>query len=80
MPSTNATRPTVGLVNAFGRRVRDVRRQRSLSTSELAEGAEITQRAVQYIERGQRVVRLDTLLALSAALSVKPNVLLRDLA
>lgn len=67
------------LEQRFGGRLRHVRRQRGLSASDLATLAGLTTRAVNYLERGERTARLDTLLALAKALEVEVGVLLRRL-
>lgn len=68
-----------GIADRFGGRLRQVRRQRGLSVADLATLAGLTSRAVNYLERGERMARLDTLLALAAALEVEIGVLLRRL-
>jgi transcriptional regulator with XRE-family HTH domain len=67
------------LEQRFGGRLRQVRRHRGLSAAALAERAGLTTRAVNYLERGERMARLDTLLALAAALEVEVGLLLRGL-
>lgn len=67
---------TATIAESFGRRLAEVRRRAGLSQVELAEKANLTTRAVQYLERGERTAKIDTLLALATALSVEPNALL----
>jgi transcriptional regulator with XRE-family HTH domain len=58
---------------AFGLRVRDLRLVRGLSQEELADSAGIHRTYVSSLERGQRNVGLDNILALAAALQVPPS-------
>lgn len=67
------------LEQRFGRHLRQVRRHRGLSAADLASRAGLTTRAINYLERGERMARLDTLLALAKALEVEIGVLLRRL-
>jgi transcriptional regulator with XRE-family HTH domain len=57
---------------SFGYRVRDLRRARGLSQEQLAEIAGLHRTYVSSLERGQRNVGLDNILALAAALGVPP--------
>lgn len=68
-----------GLADRFGRRLRSTRRAHGLTQQRVADLAGLTRRAVQYLEEGQRVARLDTLLALATALEVEAADLLRGL-
>ena len=61
---------------AIGQRVRSLRRMEGLTQSELAEKAGISAPFLGHIERGTRVLSLETFMALCAALSVTPNDLL----
>jgi transcriptional regulator with XRE-family HTH domain len=67
------------LAECFGRRLRFLRRQHGFTQQRLAEASGLTRRAVQYIERGERTAKIDTLLALAAALDLDPGVLLRGI-
>jgi transcriptional regulator with XRE-family HTH domain len=55
---------------SFGHRVRDLRQARGLSQEELAESAGVHRTYVSSLERGQRNVGLDNILAIAAALGV----------
>jgi transcriptional regulator with XRE-family HTH domain len=55
---------------SFGRRVRDLRQARGLSQEELAELAGVHRTYVSSLERGQRNVGLDNILAIATALGV----------
>ncbi|MEU4339494.1 helix-turn-helix transcriptional regulator [Micromonospora lupini] len=57
----------------FGQRVRDLRQARRLSQEELAELAGVHRTYVSSLERGQRNVGLDNILAIAAALGVPPS-------
>ena len=61
---------------AIGQRVRSQRRAEGLTQSELAERVGISASFLGHIERGTRVLSLETLMALCMALSVTPNDLL----
>jgi transcriptional regulator with XRE-family HTH domain len=56
----------------FGHRVRDLRQARGMSQEQLAELAGLHRTYVSSLERGQRNVGLDNILALAAALEVSP--------
>jgi transcriptional regulator with XRE-family HTH domain len=55
---------------SFGLRVRNLRQARRLSQEELAELAGVHRTYVSSLERGQRNVGLDNILAIAAALGV----------
>lgn len=55
---------------AFGLRVRSIRKSRGLSQEQLAEVARLHRTYVSSLERGQRNVGLDNILALARALDV----------
>jgi transcriptional regulator with XRE-family HTH domain len=59
---------------AFGRRVRRIREQRGLSQEDLAELADIHRTYMSSVERGQRNIGLDNIVALAKALGVSPAV------
>ena len=61
---------------AIGQRVRGLRRMLGLTQGELADRVGIAASFLGHIERGTRVLSLETLMALCAALSVTPNDLL----
>lgn len=68
---------TVMFSLGFGNRLRKLREARSLSLRDLADRAGIEFAQISRYERGQVLPNLETLLSLSDALSVDPNVLLR---
>lgn len=63
---------------AFGRRVRELRLAQGLSQEELAERADVHRTYVSSLERGQRNVGLDNILALAHALKVQPAALFQE--
>lgn len=64
---------------AFGRRVREVRRAKGMPQDALAHAADIHPTAVGRYERGRREPRLSTILRLARALDVPPGELVDDL-
>ncbi|WP_206503857.1 helix-turn-helix domain-containing protein [Streptomyces chrestomyceticus] len=64
---------------AFGRRVRERRLSAGLSQEELAEAAGIHRTYVSSLERGQRNVSLDNIIALARALKVAAAQLLEGI-
>lgn len=62
----------------LGRRVRQQRELAKLTQDELAEMANISLSFLGHIERGTRKASLDTVVRLSNALNVSPNILLQD--
>jgi transcriptional regulator with XRE-family HTH domain len=62
----------------FGRRVRNLRQARRLSQEELAELAGVHRTYLSSLERGQRNVGLDNILAIAAALDVPPSALFTE--
>jgi transcriptional regulator with XRE-family HTH domain len=63
----------------FGRNLQAARLERGISQEDLGVGASLHRTAVGQLERGERVARTDTLVQLSGALGVEPQVLLRGL-
>lgn len=61
---------------AIGQRIRALRRTVKLTQEELAQQAGISASFLGHIERGSRVLSVETLLALCNALSATPNELL----
>ena len=62
--------------SSLGARVRMYRREQNLTQEQLAEAAGISASFLGHIERGTRVLSVDTLLCLCRALHVTPNDLL----
>lgn len=63
----------------FGTRVREARTARGWSQAGLAELARLTQKQISFIERGERDVRLSTLVRVLAALELPASDLVDDL-
>ena len=61
----------------LGFRIRQIRRQQSLTQEHLAEKVGISASFLGHIERGTRVASLETLVALCNVLNVTPEYLLR---
>ncbi len=53
---------------AMGERIRDLRRKKGLTQSELAEAADISTSFVGHIERGEKVASLETVSSLATCL------------
>lgn len=64
---------------AFGNRVREYRLSAGLSQEQLGEAAGIHRTYVSSLERGQRNVSLDNIIALARALKVDAAQLLEDI-
>lgn len=64
---------------AFGHRLRELRLSAGLSQEELAEAASIHRTYVSSVERGQRNVSLDNIVALAQALKVDAAQLLEGI-
>jgi transcriptional regulator with XRE-family HTH domain len=62
----------------FGRNLRAIRKKRGISQEELARGTGLHRTAIGFLEKGERVPRLDTLLHLAKALEIDPADLLAD--
>lgn len=62
--------------SSLGARVRMYRQEQKLTQEQLAEAAGISASFLGHIERGSRVLSVDTLLRLCAVLHVTPNDLL----
>jgi transcriptional regulator with XRE-family HTH domain len=62
----------------FGETVRRLRKERNLSQEALAERADMNADFVGFIERGENVPTLTTILQLARALGVQPSAIIRD--
>jgi len=60
----------------LGRRIRSVRRERQLTQAALAEKTGVSTSFIGHIERGSRIVSLDTFVHICTALNTSPNALL----
>lgn len=62
----------------FGETVRRLRKERNLSQEALAERAGMNADFVGFIERGENVPTLTTILQLARGLNVKPSTIIKD--
>jgi transcriptional regulator with XRE-family HTH domain len=62
----------------FGETVRRLRKERNLSQEALAERAGMNADFVGFIERGENVPTLTTILQLARALGVQPSAMIED--
>ena len=60
----------------LGKKIRQVRRQKSMTQEQLAEKAGISASFLGHIERGTRIASLETLIELCNTLQVSPDYLL----
>jgi transcriptional regulator with XRE-family HTH domain len=67
------------IARRFGVNLRRVRKESGISQEELARLASLHRTEIGLIERGQRVVRVDTLIRLASGLDVGPGVLLEGI-
>ena len=63
---------------AVGRRIKEAREKRHLTQEELAARIDISTTHVSVIERGTKIPRLDTFVAIANALEVSGDALLLD--
>jgi len=63
------------ILETFGARVRELRKQAKLSQEELADEAELDRSYIGGVERGQRNVSLVNIHKIARALKVKPGAL-----
>ena len=63
---------------AVGRRIKEAREKRHLTQEELAARIDISPTHVSVIERGPKIPRLDTFVAIANALEVSGDALLLD--
>lgn len=63
---------------AVGRRIKEAREKRHLTQEELAARVDISPTHVSVIERGTKIPRLDTFVAIANALEVSGDALLLD--
>jgi transcriptional regulator with XRE-family HTH domain len=66
-------------LEAFGKKIADLRRKRGLTQEELAEKTNLAARTIASIEQGQRWARLSTLHKLAKGLGVTTDELLKGL-
>ena len=71
--------PASRFVIDFGRRVRALREARGLSQEALADAAGLHRTHISLIERGQRSVRLETVVKLAIALREQPRGLMPEI-
>lgn len=71
--SDRQSRSTVPHRHSFGARLRAIRLMRGLSQEDLAELAGIHRTYVSSVERGERNIGLDNVIALATALEVDPS-------
>ena len=62
----------------FGRRLRELRKERGLTQEELAESADLSGNYISDLELGRKVPSLTILVRLSQALNATPSDLLAD--
>lgn len=63
---------------ALGRRVRQQRKLLKMTQEDLAAAAEVSTSYIGHIERGLKRCSLETLIGISNALDVTPDILLQD--
>ena len=61
---------------ALGQRIRELRRQSHLTQAQLAEKTGVSTSYIGHIERGSRVLSMETFVQLCIALNTDPNTLL----
>lgn len=61
---------------ALGQRIRQIRRQHDLTQAELADAIGVSTSFIGHIERGTRVLSMETFVQLCVALATDPNTLL----
>ena len=59
------------VLNALGKRIRELRRKRGFTQAKLAELADLSNNYIGYLERGTQSPSIDTMERLSKALGVK---------
>ncbi len=67
---------TVALAERFGKNLRRVRKREDLSQEGLARRASLHRTEIGFLEHGERVCRIDTLIRLAGAMAVPPGELL----
>lgn len=66
-------------LQALGRRLHDVRKEKKLTQSSVAERSDLTPNYIGKIERGEAQPTLEALLSIADALNVNPSVLFASL-
>jgi transcriptional regulator with XRE-family HTH domain len=67
------------LLNAFGKRIAEVRKSKGVTQNDLAERVNMSVVTIAYIETGKRWVRLSTLDKIATALKVNISELFKGL-
>ena len=68
------------VLQQLGKNLRRERRKAGLTQEVLAQRAEVDRTLISAVERGRKLVRIDTLVKLSRGLAVPLSVLMEDLA
>ena len=79
MPQDHPKDAVNAATRAFGDRVRERRNQLGISQETAADRIEIHWSALGKIERGQRSLRLETILKIAAGLEIDPGELIKGL-
>ena len=66
-------------LNAFGKRVAEVRKSRGITQEQLAERADLTSLAISFVEQGRRWPRIITVHKIAKALGVQVDELFKGL-
>lgn len=66
----------LGVADRFGDNLRRIRKREDLSQEELARRASLHRTEIGFLEHGERVCRVDTLIRLAGAMAIPPGELL----